>query len=319
MRFRRLWSRKRQAEFFNRLSHLLENGFDLQTALALIQRSCSKWSADIDVIVADLAQGKLLSVCLARFVNPSIIAELTLVELHGQQQRFLKILGDRERQHAQHVQKFWQLASYPICLFILILGMAGYFSVTLTQSSRLWTGLIHVGVMLTAAGLSLTACVYLNGLHVLMRLPYVGQIWRLRLQAQLCFQIGCLLQGGVQLTDVFEYLRTHHQLQQSKSGKLIHQAVTDALKQGLPLIGVLKCMPILPETVQTLFESGHPAKQVGIELQILAEDLNKLVERKIEVYLQLLQPLLFVILGGCIIALYGEFILPTYQNFEERF
>lgn len=36
MRFRRLWSRKRQAEFFKRLSHLLENGFDLQTALALI-------------------------------------------------------------------------------------------------------------------------------------------------------------------------------------------------------------------------------------------------------------------------------------------
>ncbi|RRG18008.1 hypothetical protein D3P96_04940 [Weissella viridescens] len=319
MKYRRLWPRKRQADFFSRLSRLQENGFDLQTALELIQRSCPKWRPDLEMIMADLAKGKLLSESLARFVQQSIVDELTLVELHGQQQRFLKLLGQRERRHAQHVKKFWQLAAYPICLFGLILGMTAYFSMTLTQSDRLWSILIGGTSVVVGICLSLGCCVYFNWLNVLMRLPYIGKIWRLRFQAQLCFQIGCLLQGGIQLTDIFKYLQAHHHLLQSKSGKLINQAVVSALEQGLPLVGVLKCMPILPATVQTLFESGHPARQVGAELLVLAEDLNLTVEQKIELYLQLLQPLLFVLIGGCIVALYGEFILPTYQNFEERF
>lgn len=312
------WPRRRQAEFFSRLGRLLENGFDLKHALDLIGRSMPQWRTDLSHVLTALEAGQSLRQSIAPFVHPSIIEELLLVELHGQQVAFLNLLGQRERRRIQYWKKFWQLTSYPIFLGGLLLVMTLYFMQQIPQVNLQAWYIAGIGGLALGLGIGgIYVCAYLHKMHWLICLPYVGALWRLSIQAQLCFQMGCLLQAGLKITDIIQFFNVNESNFKQQSYQYINHAVIMALRLGLPLPEALKFMEILPKEVQTLFQNGQTSEEIGYELIILSEDLAQTLKQKLLVCLQLLQPILFIFLAIGIVMIYCDFLLPTYQDFGE--
>ncbi|MBM7617776.1 competence protein ComGB [Weissella uvarum] len=311
------WRRKQQAEFFIRLGRLLDNGFDLMTALQLMMQQKRLWGADFQYIMSELQAGKALKDALKPFVDQKLVAELYFVELHGELIAYLNQLGQRERHHHQYVRKFWQLASYPLFLLGLILVLTFYFvhqfsKQTLDLSNGWIWGWMGAGLGIMIAGWKWHPQLSWWVQYV----PGLSDLWRTNLQVQLCFQMGCLIKAGVNLADILLIFEQQPVLRTLRSYATLENAVKQALDQGRPLSEVLQFLHCLPKGIQSLFDVGQTSEKVGLSLLHFAKELQRELEQNILLYLQLSQPLLFMLIGICIIGLYGEFLLPNYQTIE---
>lgn len=228
------------------------------------------------------------------------------------------MLGQRERRRIQYWKKFWQLTSYPIFLGCLLLVMTLYFIQQIPHVNLQAWYIAGMDILTLELGvLGIYVCAHFHQIHWLIRLPYVGALWRMSLQAQLCYQMGCLLQSGLNITDIVQFFNGNESKFKQRSHQYINHAVIMALRLGLPLPEALKFMEILPKEVQTLFQNGQTSEKISYELIILSEDLAQTLKQKLFVGLQLLQPILFIFLAIGIVMVYCDFLLPAYQDFGE--
>ncbi len=76
-------------------------------------------------------------------------------------------------------------------------------------------------------------------------------------------------------------------------------------------------MPLLPSECQHLFAKGKSEQAIGEDFQILAQRKFELLERQVQRYLMIIQPVCFAVIGLIVIGLYGIMLLPMYRNMGE--
>ena len=323
------WPLKTQADFFELLGQLIANGYALERTLMTVQGVLPKQRLALIAIVAGLHQGQPLHQLLAPYVRREIARELAFASVHGRLSQLVMEIGRREHRRLRQSQKLRQLLLYPVVLLVMLAGLMGLFCTyllpQLQQMGAPVPQLSHWGVVLSVS--VLTCCVvswlggriwrrrnWLQRLQLLQRVPFIGSLVQLSIGYQMSLQLGLLLTSGIGLATIVKRSAT------ADSPELMRLLGTQAergLREGQDLRQVIQSMPLLPPECQHLFAKGKSEQAIGEDFQILAQRKFELLERQVQRYLMIIQPVCFAVIGLIVIGLYGIMLLPMYRNMGE--
>ncbi|MCM0582895.1 type II secretion system F family protein [Weissella diestrammenae] len=322
------WSNKRQLLFFETLNDLLRSGYTLPVALCSVSELLPSYDADIRQIIALMRLGNTFDIALSNYVSKQINLQLNFVNLHGNLQALINEISTHEFEQQTKQQKLKSLLIYPCCLIILVLMIAGGFSVLFALNSKHWlfgqssqameySCLIFCGLLTLVTYLvvvKIRCQSLLNRWLFLLKMPILKTYIKLVLDYHLTFNLGILLQSGISIAQIVQNIG------QSKNDTLltlIGESAHQQLKQGATVIQCVDSMPLLPHEAKTILSSGKSQIQIGQDFLRLAKikrmQLNKLIER----CLACLQPFCFILIGACILVLYLIYILPMYVQMGE--
>lgn len=87
------WKIKDQANFFETLADMLNNGFSLKQSLINLKILYPKHKFDFETALRLLKEGKTFSEEIRNFIDPKIYYQLMLAEKHGQLELCVAQLG----------------------------------------------------------------------------------------------------------------------------------------------------------------------------------------------------------------------------------
>lgn len=327
---RKKWSQRIQVQFFETLGDLIDSGYGLKEALALLEKILPKQQKDIQLISFELNKGGTMAHAIQPYVSKVILMQLSLVQLHGNLKGVLSEIGKHEYQRFQQIQQFQGLLVYPAILLSMVVGMGIFMArflmpqmVSLTDASTGGGQLskIEVGIIVTVAILGIATSIvvirYFLKLSVyhrliwLMKIPGINRGLQSLMGYYICLHLGLLLQSGVSMSTVVQRLASINQ--QTLVGSLASKAQR-TLEGGSDVCSFVRNMPLLPNECEVLFQVGKPQESVGRDMERLSrhklDEFNRLVQRG----LTLIQPVAFCIIGGLVIYMYAKMLLPMYSS-----
>lgn len=166
---------------------------------------------------------------------------------------------------------------------------------------------IFVGVRVGCA-ISVDFCKRFQGF--MSRIPLVRLYDHLSIS--LCFSvIGGLLESGLGLMPALD-IGGQILCKQSLRG---HYADFMAgVKTGVSISGALKKWPGLPHTFWRLVQAGEESGTLGAAFVAGADHLKQKSDSGIDTYLNLLQPILLMVVGGFLAWIAAAFFLPLYDH-----
>ena len=320
-----MWSRKRQADFFENLSYLLSVGYDLENALKMVQLLLKLPAQQIICILTALKSGATFSQVMTPYVRQELIQQLDFATVHGRLVNLLQALGKRERERLLQYRKLRQMLLYPVVLLVLLSFMlVGFLLFLLPELRQLGVNLqlldakvsfyyVLVFVLIN----TLVGCCYFKKqswykrLKILMKMPLIGKIVKLSIEYYICLQLGLLLTSGVELSTIVKRAR---QSTKYELTAYIGNKAWEALNNGQTIDQFIMNLELLPKECALLFTRGQPQYKVGEEFQILAQRKFQLLDELIQKYMTFIQPICFAVIGVVVIGMYYLTLVPMYQN-----
>ena len=307
-----------QERFCRQSAALMKAGFNLSDVFAYLQVSLPKHTAIWQGIENELANGMAFSDAVARQdLAPILFQQLQLAQVHGDLAKALTIAADYLHLRVRNRQRIVQLLVYPCLLLamLVVLQIVVVFGVlpalSLPQSNLVALQLIGLGVV-TVIGL-LGYCYWhrlspLKRLLVLQKVPGMRQLLRTYYQFQFTAGAAQFLLAGADIANFCQHLATLD----GPMGKLGARIQTK-VQQGYELSVALQ-EPLIPAEVARLLTMGQSHHLVATGLQLFGEQLFSRLQQQLERLVSLVQPFLFLIIGGEILLVYLQILLPLYQS-----
>ena len=151
----------------------------------------------------------------------------------------------------------------------------------------------------------------------MLKLPWVGEIWRKSVVTQFCQTMGTLLENGVDIL-----LAVQIAAPATKSIGLQHemQQVQQSLGKGKPLTYALQHSTYFDASALQLLAVGEKTTTLDQMLGFIHEQYDEEVSESIEALTGLIEPLLIVILGLLVGTILVAMYLPMFEmvNVVER-
>ncbi|MGX7164512.1 competence type IV pilus assembly protein ComGB [Enterococcus massiliensis] len=319
--------------FTKTLADLLENGFTLQEALGVIDRSQRIEQHLIKRFQHCLVTGASLAEGFRQLgFSPQEIAQIQLAEEHGNVCGTLRTIETHLTLWRKQQQAFRKVATYPLLLIVFVL------TVLLSMRQFLLPQLLatemvkadHPGILfLRVAPYSLGLLVLFLTIGLLYfqrqnrrrsalakavmwsRLPLVGTLYQLYMAAYFSLEWGKLFTQGVEIREIISLMR------QTITDSLMNELAAElhqTLHHGLSLSEKLAEYPFLTREFSLIVFQGEAKGKLGEELLIYSELTRDLLLQRVERMLQWIQPIIFLIVALLIISVYGAMFLPIYSN-----
>lgn len=323
-------------KFIVDLSELISNGLTLQEALRfemILYQKHQFFVIKVSRLYHRLEQGfPLHQILMEEGFNENIVSELKLCKLHGKLSHTLETMSYRLKMQEEKWKEFLKVITYPIILLLfimLLLFVMKYclfpqVTYYLKSPSTLSFWLIdHCIVILcimigTIFLFGFGFNYYLSKLPVLVRrsfylkIPFIAQGCRLLSTYRFCNEWGTLLTLGVDTQHILKELQT---LGHPLWIQAIAKEIEYGMHQGQSLANQLEKYPFFEEGLIRFIQKGEIKGKLGDELLLYANYLWKYWMRKLEIWMQWIQPLVFIFIGVMIINLYLSLLLPMYNSF----
>jgi len=328
--------------FLGRLSLLMKEGYTFHDGLVLLLPHHSKqYSELLERIERDLKDGLSVTDILRNLgFSSSILLPVIIAEVDGRLADALKGIAERMKQSEERKKKLRNLLLYPITMFfflaIFLVAFRSYFLPNLQAMSIAGDGattgfvaLLPVMVskipdIMAGSGILfiLTAGIGVmfyrklpasKKIRFILSIPFVGSLFSKSITRDFSGEIGGLLQSGLSMQDAL--------------GVLVEQEADPLLSE---IAATIKAHVIYGENFDTAIfltdglrkelsgyaKHGADAGHLGKELILFSENLSGIIEDEMTRWLALLQPVLFAVLGICILAAYLALLLPVYNTFD---
>ncbi|WP_179394930.1 type II secretion system F family protein [Lacticaseibacillus absianus] len=301
-----------------RLISLLTVGFTLSEGLAYLVVSMPQQAGVWQQLTAALAAGESLEVALtvARF-HPVIVTQVRLAAIHGQLVQGLAVAVRFLTLQRNSWQRLRQLLVYPAVLLALLAGL----------QVVLWVNVLPaLGqppkppltqlLVLTAVGLAVSSGWWfwrrltpLARGRLLLRLPGVRRLAKSVYQFQFVSGAAQFLAVGLPVT---AYLAQLAQLPPSVLTQLGRE-LQAKVAAGQALEAALH-HPLVYAPARELLGLGQTAALVATGMQLLATQLMAQLQTRSERWLAVVQPLMFLLIGGQIVWVYQSLLGPLYSG-----
>lgn len=301
------------------LSQELSAGFSLRQALTLITLTFKEQAALWRLLDERLAAGNGLGESLAELhFHPQIIAQLRLAEHHGHLASALHDAAALVRVQTTSRHKLRQLMVYPV----LLLGLLGVIQTVLlvgvlpmlggTHASFIRTELIGGGVLAMLLGggfVALRRLTPVGRAGLFQRVPVIRVLAIEYYQYQFVSGLAQYLAAGLPLVSYFEALS------EDAANPLVPVGLTvqARLTAGESIESALNHRLIFPPARELLL-MGQPQALVEAGMALFAQQLLARFEERIERWLAMVQPVMFILIGLQIVMMYRELLLPLYDN-----
>jgi len=146
--------------------------------------------------------------------------------------------------------------------------------------------------------------------RLLLRLPFVGPIVYKREMSSLCRTLGTMSRAGVPLLSALVTLRESIH---SAPLKEALTAVQEEVRRGYSFGQALKRQPVFDRSSVEIISLGEAAGKLDTMLFRVAELTEKDVNRLLDQFAKILEPMLTVVLGGIVVSIIVPMILPMFD------
>jgi type IV pilus assembly protein PilC len=338
---RRGVSSRQLATAYRQLADLLRVGMPLLRAIRLLGRGRSnpRLAAIMNEVAEEIAAGARLADAMARHADvfPSIqVAMIRAGERGGfLEQVFARMGVFLERQADMRARVAGNLI-YPVVLLLVGMGIvvsalvffvpkfkAFYSRIELPLPTKILLGtsdllvrywvvlLLGLGVaVIGAAWVARRPDVRLAAARWQLRLPHLGPLVASLAVARFTRILGTLLGNGVPMLAAMQISREaagHPVL----AGAI--DAAADAVRAGEPLARPLADSGMFPEDVVEMIAVGESANNLAVVLTAIAETIEGRVDRLLQVFVRLMEPLLLLCLAGVVLFIFVALIVPMLR------
>ena len=307
-----------QERFCRQSAALITAGFSLPDVFAYLRVSSPKYRIVWERIEAELANGIAFSEAVAhQELAPILFQQLQLAQIHGDLAKALTVAGDYLGLRVRNRQKMTQLLVYPCLLLamLMVLQVVVVFGVLPALSlPRSELVLVQLGGLAVLIGLCVLIYLVwrrltpLKRLLVLQKVPGMRQVLRMYYQFQFTSGAAQFLLAGADISDFCRHLATL----EGPLGNL-GSRIQAKVQRGQELTEALQ-EPFVPDEVARLLTLGQSRHLVAEGLKLSGEQLFFNLQRQLEKLVNLIQPLLFLLIGGEILLVYLQILLPLYQS-----
>lgn len=323
-----------QAAFLSELAELSQAGYPLSLSLDVLKTGHPAWETSLSDVQKNLASGVNLSRALQRVLSPTLATYLDLAQQHGQFDETLALLAEKVRQLLSYQRQLKQALTYPALLILVLIGLVFTLENTLYPVFAELAGnmgdgggsswplfFLHVllAVVLGSAALLFAFYVYLlkrrplKRLLILGRVPILSAMTKDLVTALLAEHLGIFLGAGLTLPAIIEHFNQEEGQSTSLSQEMARKA-KGALTQGKELSEWLRLQSYLRPGLSAYLTRGYNSKTLSAYLSYYAKREYERFDQQMKAFFNLLQPILFSIIGGTIVLLYLAMLLPLYQN-----
>ncbi len=333
------------AAFTRQLAVMLKSGIAIDEALRIrvSQAGTSRLRDKIIEISEEIENGSSLSQSFSLYpkvFNPFYISCIKSGEASGKLAESLDYLADHLEEEYKLKSKIKGAMIYPI--FVICVFIAIFFVLTIFVAPKLIDVLQSFGqemplqtriiinlskftiqggwaVILIFFGVLFMAFEVMKkskkGIHFWdsfsLRMPIIGDFYKKIYLIQFCENISVLIAAGVPITRALDITRD---VIKNVRYKEVIGEIKKRVLQGESISTVLRDYPkLMPAFLTQMVFTGEKTGRLGKILTNIVNFYRAEVDRKIEGFLKLLEPVLILVLGGAVGILAMGILLPIFQ------
>ncbi|WP_343803375.1 competence type IV pilus assembly protein ComGB [Bacillus carboniphilus] len=338
----RNWSVKDQAQFYKRLGDLIQNGYHVQEALEFFRLSDflsrkKEWG----LAISDLKSGKTLYSILRDWNFHSDLIIFTMIaERHGDLGEALVKGSDLLVQVDTHKSKMRKMCLYPLFLLVISFGLFGLMCIWLlpqfeslySQSTLESPWILKLLLFLKDDFLTIFLYLTLFLLFVIVispilkrnltstkvysflsAVPFLGSLLKLYQSYFFSYQWSVLLEKGLSYIECVTFMKEWEE-------KPLYQEMSirmkEALSRGDSLSIIIKKEKVFLKELPFLIEHGQKNGKIEREFSTFSSFCFEKLEKKLNTYSSLIQPVCFSAIGLVVILLYVSIMLPVIQMLQ---
>ena len=334
------------ADTFTQLSDLLANGVSLLESLDILaaQSVDARLGVILTQIRGDVADGVSLDAALATHhaVFPDLTVSMVRAGLEGAflEEALERIASFLRKQEALRMKVIGSM-TYPAILGIVGVNVTIFLVVVIVPSfqgffdrlERTGSGLPLITVLLLATSHFLVrygvfVLVALAALAVVARkwmatprgravadkwklkLPVVGDVFHDAAVSRFCRVLGTLLRNGVPL------LSSLRISSESTGNRLLADAImqsVETISSGDSLSRPLAASGLIPPPVMAMISVAEQANTLDDVLVRIADRADEKIERKLDVMVRLIEPIMLLIIGSMVLFIILGILLPVFD------
>lgn len=336
------WRVKEQAQLFNRLCVLMQEGYLFPQAISMLLPHHIEAHDDIQQQIDEkLRQGVgVAGIFETLQLGNHYLMAIKVAENNGHMIEAFKGVAKQITVSEKTKKKLIKLLIYPVTLIIFLLLLFFVFrtfflpniermvgsrtSETEETSIALSNLLLHVPDVVISTMFIVIGSVFLfrfylkrqvvaHQLTVLLKIPFIQRYFRLTLTRQFAAYLGSLLQSGFSLQASLQLLE-EQQLQPFL--QVLSQRIKDRVIFGESLTQAVTIMAVFQKDFPMFVEHGEHSGYLGKELVLYSDLLMEKQEQLLQKILAFVQPSFFILIAACIIAAYISLLLPIYHMIE---
>lgn len=325
-----------QLQFLEQLEQFLSHGYPLLESLERIKWDKRLASTASELTVA-LKKGKAIDQAFTQVnFHYTITSFLYFVRKHGDLLASIHTCKEMFAKRLRYRQTFQQIMRYPVLLlviFSIILlflrqAILPTFINMFHTSSMMPTLFIYAFVTFdyVIPLLALGIMIFLVGIIIFTRQKSTLRtsvqvkiyqripIYRKYLKRQTSFQIAthlsALLKTGMPLKDIL-----YHMSQQDKLPIVAYYTtmMLETLNRGYQISQLLPQCYFIEQQITDIFRKNNDKQSLANDLAVYANMLSEEMHRKIISFLQIIQPIFFVVIGVFIVFVYLILMWPMFQ------
>ncbi len=331
--------RSRQVELFlHQLSIMLRSGLKLLDSIKSLQMQSEsrRMSRLLGCIYQDISHGSSFAEALAKHkaIQPIVVQLVHVGEQTGTLERVLEQAREYLAERRTTISEVRIALSYPAVVTMAALGIAGYLVIVVIPQLKIFLtamgkklpamtqSLVDLAGWLSTNGLSLvlTAFALVAAMLVLvtnpksrlwfdrqvLRLPILGNIFRLSGTAGFAGCVATMLRSGVRLV---EAIRVSSKLQNNLHLKTVLQQSAKSVASGQPLAPSLSDKDSFTPMLGSMVEVAERAGDMDRTLQEVANFCNAELRVKIKRMTQMVEPAVILVAGGIVGYVYIAFFI----------
>ncbi len=340
-RLRRRVPTRRLATAYRQLADLLRVGMPLLKAIQLLSRGRAdpRLAAVMAEIAESIARGERLAESMA--AHPDVFPSIQVAMIRaGERGGFLEPVFARLGAYLEHQAdvraRVLGNLIYPLALLLVGLGIvivalvvfvpkfqAFYSRIELPLPTKILLGtsalLTHYWLLLAVA----VPILVIGAMHVLrrpaarlafsrwqLRVPKLGPLVASLAVARFTRIMGTLLGNGVPILTAMQISRD------AAGHPILATAIDEAaesVRKGEPLARPLAASGLFPDDVAEMIAVGESANNLADVLITIAETIEKRIDRMLQVFVRLMEPMLLVGLAGVVLFIFIALIVPMLR------
>lgn len=336
------WRVKEQANFFSRLSVLMQEGYLFAQAISMLLPHHIEAHEEIQQLIDNkFKEGASVTEVLETLqISKHYLVAISIAENNGHIMEALKGVAKQMALNEATKKKFTRLLLYPVVLMLFLLLLFLVFrtiffpnieKMVLSRSSEAGEGsialsryLLHLpDVLLIIAIVAVSSSIILRfflkrkpiaqQLYMTLKIPFISIFIRLSMTREFAAYLGSLLQSGFSLQASLQILE-EQQLQPFV--RYFAGRIKERVIYGDTLTHAVLFMTEWQKDFSIFVEHGEQSGYLGKELVLYSELLAEKQEHLLKRMLTFVQPTFFIIIALCIVAAYVSLLLPIYHMIE---
>lgn len=333
------WSVYQQALFLKKMGILLQEGYPLAGAIeSLSFHMETKRKEKMQNCLKDFKRGLSFHMVLANLgFHEDLISFVYFAEQHGSFADALIEGSNLMLKKEKSRQNLLKLLQYPL----LLMCITGFLFVFLEKSllpkftilfksmnleENVFTKIIYVfaqffpillGLFLVSTLLFIVYYLFffrnyssLQQKSSLIKIPFLGRLLKLLYTHYFSIQLSFLLSGGISISEAFLLFEANtRQIFYSSLGKEIRLK----LIAGEDFESIIKEYPFFEKELSMIIQHGQENGKLDQELYFYSQHCLSILEELLEKSLKIIQPILYLFIGGLIVSMYLAILLPMFH------